>query len=376
MRNIVSPLDGFGSPFGPQRGFNPRRLFLSGEQGAWYDPSDLTTLFTDTAGTTPATVGSAVALMLDKSGRANHATQATTASRPIYGIHPVGGTRNVLRQTATLPTQTCSVTAAQHTLSFRGTGTVTLTGASIAGPLIGTGAGNIVSLTFTPSAGNLTLTVLGTVNDAQLELGSARSGYQLVSDAGGYNVTEAGVASVSYLAFDGVDDTLNTTVDANTLLGVSGTDPGYMIVGGVRFNTATGSASAFARSAFCGDTAGYFGMWAHTINGGEAGIFHWDTGSKTSARPYTVGSSVVVTGRRDPAVGASGTIYGSVNAVSATGTGAAALNGLASTFTIGRQFNTYMNGRLYSLIVRGLVTDAANVTSTQTWVAGKMGVTL
>jgi hypothetical protein len=49
-------------------GFSPRSLFAAGEVGAWYDPSDLTTLYQDTAGTTPVTeAGQRVALMLDKS---------------------------------------------------------------------------------------------------------------------------------------------------------------------------------------------------------------------------------------------------------------------------------------------------------------------
>lgn len=47
--------------------FDPLTLFSEGQQGAWYDPSDLTTLFQDTAGTTPVTVdGDPVGLMLDK----------------------------------------------------------------------------------------------------------------------------------------------------------------------------------------------------------------------------------------------------------------------------------------------------------------------
>lgn len=63
----------------------PGRLFQNGEQGAWYDPSDLSTLFQDAAGTTPVTAdGDPVGLMLDKSGNGNHATQAVAASRPIY----------------------------------------------------------------------------------------------------------------------------------------------------------------------------------------------------------------------------------------------------------------------------------------------------
>lgn len=63
--------------------FNPLILFAAGEQGVWYDPSDLSTLFQDSAGTTPVTtVGQPVGRMLDKSGRGNHAFQATAIDRP------------------------------------------------------------------------------------------------------------------------------------------------------------------------------------------------------------------------------------------------------------------------------------------------------
>jgi hypothetical protein len=52
--------------------FNPRNWFAKGEPGAWYDPSDLTTLFQESTGVTPmAAVGTVqdqpVGLMLDKS---------------------------------------------------------------------------------------------------------------------------------------------------------------------------------------------------------------------------------------------------------------------------------------------------------------------
>lgn len=72
--------------------FSVLSLFANGEQGAWYDPSDLSTLFQDSAGTTPVTAhGQPVGLMLDKSGRGNHAIQATPASRPLF--QDVGGLR-------------------------------------------------------------------------------------------------------------------------------------------------------------------------------------------------------------------------------------------------------------------------------------------
>ena len=85
---------------------------------------------------------------------------------------------NLLLNSATLTTQNVTVSAVAHTLSFYGTGTVTLSGVSTAGPLVGTGAyPNRVSLTFTPTAGTLTLTVSGSVVSAQLEAGAFATSY-------------------------------------------------------------------------------------------------------------------------------------------------------------------------------------------------------
>jgi hypothetical protein len=52
---------------------------------SWYDASDLTTLFTDTAGTTAVTTDAqAVARWNDKGSNADHALQATSGDRPTY----------------------------------------------------------------------------------------------------------------------------------------------------------------------------------------------------------------------------------------------------------------------------------------------------
>lgn len=100
-------------------------------------------------------------------------------SRRCLGLLVEESRANRLLNSATLSTQNVTVTAVTHTLHFTGTGTVTLSGASTAGPLVGTGTGeaNRVSLQFTPSAGTLTVTVSGTVSDAQLEIGSTPSSY-------------------------------------------------------------------------------------------------------------------------------------------------------------------------------------------------------
>jgi hypothetical protein len=71
--------------------WTPSAIFAGAEPGVWFDPSDLSTLFQDSAGTTPVTaVGQTVGRILDKSGRGNHATQATLAQRPTYQIDSTG----------------------------------------------------------------------------------------------------------------------------------------------------------------------------------------------------------------------------------------------------------------------------------------------
>lgn len=68
------------------------KLFANNEQGFAYDPNDLSTMFQDAAGTVPVTgAGQAVGLVLDKSGRNNHAFQTNSASRPILRKNAVTG---------------------------------------------------------------------------------------------------------------------------------------------------------------------------------------------------------------------------------------------------------------------------------------------
>lgn len=62
--------------------FSPKSLFSNGEEGAWYDPSDLSSMFQNSDGTGAAAVDSPVGYIADKSGNGNHATQATSTKRP------------------------------------------------------------------------------------------------------------------------------------------------------------------------------------------------------------------------------------------------------------------------------------------------------
>lgn len=79
---------------------------------------------------------------------------------------------NSLINGTNLSTQLVTTTANAHTLTFYGTGQIVLTGTSSA-TVVGTGAyPNGQTLTFTPTVGALTLTVTGTVQYAQLEVGA------------------------------------------------------------------------------------------------------------------------------------------------------------------------------------------------------------
>lgn len=65
--------------------FSPSELFSGGQSGAWYDPSDLSTLFQDSGATIAVTTdGDPVGYIEDKSGNGNHATQSNSAYRPVY----------------------------------------------------------------------------------------------------------------------------------------------------------------------------------------------------------------------------------------------------------------------------------------------------
>lgn len=122
-------------------------LFSAGEQGAWYDPSDFSTMFQDAAGTTPVTtVGQAVGRILDKSGRGNHATQSTSTKRPVLQ-QDANGKYFLLFDGIDDALQTASV-------NFTGTDKVTVWAG--VRKLSDAAAGAIVELSATPTAADTT----------------------------------------------------------------------------------------------------------------------------------------------------------------------------------------------------------------------------
>lgn len=72
-------------------GFSPLTLFAAGAAGVWFDPTDRSTLFQDSAGTIPVTgFGQPVGRMLDRGPNRLHAVQANANARPTYTAGVLG----------------------------------------------------------------------------------------------------------------------------------------------------------------------------------------------------------------------------------------------------------------------------------------------
>jgi hypothetical protein len=297
----------------------------------------------------------------------NHSLQATAGSRLTYGIEPKTGTRNILLATDTMATQTRTVTAAQHTLAFTGTGTVTLTGVSTAGPLVGTGAGNRVSLTFTPTAGSLTLTVLGSVTLAQLELGATATAYQRVTTA--FDVTEAGVDSCPYLQYDGTDDSMGTAA-----IDFTGTDAMSVFTGIFRrSDAALGTVLEFGTDST--NNNGSFALRSPNTTA-SAAYSYVSRGTAlsltTSPASFSAPRYNLLTGLSDISADQSVLRVNGVQVSSNTadqGTGAYANQALFS----GRRNNTNLpfSGRDYGMLVVGKNTTAAEISFMESWFAAR-----
>jgi hypothetical protein len=337
--------------------FSPIALFASGEQGAWYDPSDFSTLFQNSSGTTPVTaVEQPVGLVLDKSGNGNHASQSSDASRPVLRAR-----YNQFLNSATLSTQNVTTVVTNYTLRFDGAGSVTLSGT-------GSGTYNAGSHTVTCTAGTLTVTVTGTVTNADIRVANDGVGlpaYQAITTATSYDT----VGFPPYLQFDGSDDSLATAA-----IDFSATDE-MTVVAGVRKL----SDAAFGMVL-------EFGNRTLTINGDyylgvpTGGKYEWSSRGTTSVFATSDAASFVAPVTN--VVAAFSDISADIATLRVNGNQAATVatdqgtgNFENRVLNIGSRGGSSLryNGRLYSLIVRGKTSTADEITAAETWVNGKTG---
>jgi len=111
---------------------------------------------------------------------------------------------NLYINSGTLVTQNISTSATTYTVAFEGTGTITLSG-TYSGSLVGTGASNRVSLTFTATSGTLTTSISGSCTSGQAEVGSYPTSY--IPTAGSAVTRTADISP----ALTGISSLINST---------------------------------------------------------------------------------------------------------------------------------------------------------------------
>lgn len=349
----------------------------------------------------------------------NHAAQGTAASRPTYGIVPYTGRRNLLLWTEdftnavwtkTNITLTSGIvdpnggTAAFTFTSSAANGSVSRNvGSLAAGSSIsfwikrrtGTGAvamwdGNsYVNVTVTNSwtrvqinqevlttgFWDMRLVVSGDAVDVafpQVETASVATAYQRVTTQ--YDVTEAGVQSLSYLGFDGADDFMLT----GTI--TPGVDKAQVFAGIRKLSDASGGI-VVELSIDVGVSNGAFYLAApesSAINYTSLSRGNFPIGASQRADIFTGAApeTAVVSATHDIPGSLStirrNTIAG-VNGTGFKGTG----NFLAYPLYIGRRAGTSLpfSGNIYGLITRFSATnmDAANITNTEAWLNQRTG---
>ena len=328
-------------------------LFGSGQQGLIYDLSDISTLFQDAAGTTPVTaMEQPVGKMLDLSGNGNHASQATTTKRGV-----VSRRVNLLLGSTTLATQSITTRAAAYKLVFSGTGSVTLSGAATG--VYGAGTNSI-----TCTAGSLTLTVSGSVQDASFHLAiDAHLPYQSVNTDTDYDA--APNKFPTYIRFDGVDDAYQTNS-----IDFTGTDKMTVWAGVTKLSEA-----AFASIVDVGIFSVIPGFYLANIGPGSSYMVLARgsiVGSAVYSGTYTAPNSAYLSGSFDIA-GSKSNLR--VNGALTTNSGSLGTGNFSNTpLYIGASNGSanYFNGRLYGLIVRGAQSSQSQIEACELYVKRKM----
>lgn len=377
------------------RSFSPSNLFTAGEQGVWYDPSDLSTLYQDSLGVTPVTaLTQPIGLMLDKRLGA------------IRGINAAPG--DGLFATAAGWNAPAGTSVGSGVANFDGSAVTPIIGATVP-PLVN---GKTYEITFTVSryvAGQVDITTDGgtwgtgvkTALGTYRVIATACNGTSLFVRAGlNFNgsVSNLSVREIpgnhAIQATAGSRPTLQQDASGNKHLLFDGVDDGLATAGNIDF-TATNKMSAWAGVTKLSDVTGilYELSADESANNGSFNCYHTNVPNfalrATVAQELLSGASssapttFIQTVRHDiaaatPQLRTIGTINAGAPAASLTGATTAVGNFGNYPVYIGRRGGTTFpfNGRLYGLIVRGALSTAAQIAATETYMGNKTGIIL
>ena len=385
-------------------------LFANNEQGVFFDPSDLSTMFQDSAGTTQVTAdGQPVGLILDKSkGLAlgaelvanpgpnfastsgwagNQCTLSVVSGKIRATATVVGYCSAYVNLTGLKPGAYYSVTAQYSATTMPGNITFSAylsAPGSTPGSYIDATVG--VPNTYLQSAdadGSVWFVVYGipTVIGQTIDVD-----FMSVKELPGNHASQATAAKRPvlqqdgngkyYLAFDGVDDSLSTAAIDFTATDKMSVFSGMTVLGTSLFGSLYGNGVA--------NDAGTQGKFAMYAPGASATNARMDLGGVSAnnqiAFPFSTGTALVVAQLIDTSTSPyqKGRKNGVQVAQSTTDVGGQ--NFANAQFKVGDLAwlggVSNFNGRIYALIVLGRLATTQEITDTETWVASKTGVTL
>lgn len=345
----------------------------------------------------------------------NHASQATSAARPVLARVPFGGRRNLLIRTEdystgwTLTNASGGASRNGNVLTFGSNAldrfvqsNVTLAAAQHTGSIVLSGTGAVrlyliggdgtagtptnVTLTSTPTRYSVTRTPAGsgsvggigiynnaggspstvTIDQAQLETGAAFTAYQKVTST--HDVTEAGKADCWHLSFDGSDDFLVTgNVD------FTGGDE-IVAVGGIRKIAAATSIIAELSVSADANTASF---QLATLSSGDYFKCSVRGSGTLQSAIYSAGLAVtrVMSGLGSIS---SDTTKLRLNGIEVNSNSNDLGSGPFGNYPIyiGRRGGSSLPfaGHLYGLVVRAGLPDAGQLAAVEQYMAGKTGV--
>lgn len=233
---------------------------------------------------------------------------------------------NSLIDGTSLATQSVTLTAAAHTISFYGSGSITISGGHSAA-ITGTGAyPTRTTYVFTPTAGSSTFTVSGTVQFAQIELGNFASSF--IPTAGSSVLRNADLVTMTGTNFSSwYNVTEGTFVVSGNTLNVSASRP--------IIQASTGATSNGGQYMYFDAVGPRFALRTYTSAGAVAGAINYTAaGSPVANTTYRWACGY----KTDAFIMAA-----NGNAVTSDNTGE--VSGTPDTFRIGNDTaNTFLNG--------------------------------
>jgi len=387
--------------------FMPLALFNNGEQGVWYDPSDLSTLFQDAAGTTPVTaVEQPVGLMLDKSRGLERGPELVTngtfdngltgwtaySSAPVSAVDGRlsfvrgGSVRTAYQLLSVVVGKTYNV--AFDIKSNVSTSEVWIEATTVAGTKIAgskqysSGVNEHGSLVFTATTETVSLTLL--YNSTSYGAASYIDNISVRELPGNHASQPTATARPvlkqdengnKYLHFDGVDDWFSTPA-----IDFTGTDK-MTVVAGIRKLSDAAVGVLAELSANIGSNNGAFCITAPLNTSGSTLAFASKgtlfSAWSVSGAPFAAPVTAVLTGV--------GNVSADEQVLRANGAQIQSLSNDQGTgnygnypLYIGRRGGASLpfNGHLYGLCIVGKLATDAQIHASERYLAGKTGVTL